>query len=702
MTQAIKEKHRSSQFCITEVNRFLAAARPSGRGYVLTLREGIPRQQAFDTTSEAINVITKAIEHNDDVFVSLAQFSSDSSSRKKEFAERMASVWLDLDCGEGKPFKDQTDALSHLKHFTLIQGIPKPSLVINSGGGIHAYWCFTEPVLREEWQLCTDAFKDFCLSAGLKIDRAVTADAARVMRIPGSQNWKQRANPRPVSILHPLPDYDVPRIEFGDFSGALNRASASHSATCPTPTILKPITYPCLAGVSPLTLKLAGNAEDKDNIQKVVSALEQIDPDIAYPEWFQALCAIKSTGWDCAEDLARTWSAKGEKFNDTNFDKQWQATKADGGFSIRSLFYLAQKAERKSNTSNLPLLPVLGKSRYKLLSPADIKALLPLSWIVKHALPSTGLAAIFGPSGTGKSFLALDLAACISLGQDWFGIKTHPTPVVYIMLEGEGGISNRVAALEKARGKLSTDQFHVIAQPFQLTATNDVAELTEAIPKNSVVFIDTLNRAAPTADENSSKDMGQILQGAKELQACTGGLVVLIHHTGKDTTKGMRGHSSLIAALDAAIEVERTTAGRIWTIAKSKEGIDGRQVPFKLEYHALGKDADGEEFGSCSIARDMTTLLPKPEPKGSQQKQALKVLKNALSVHSQTNGGSCAPTGIASVKLEDAVLAIAATLTATPPNKRTNEARRLIKALIAGQHVKSTLDANHDAWCWIA
>ena len=148
----------------------------------------------------------------------------------------------------------------------------------------------------------------------------------------------------------------------------------------------KPITYPCLAGVSPLTLKLAGNAEDKDNIQKVVSALEQIDPDIAYPEWFQALCAIKSTGWDCAEDLARTWSAKGEKFNDTNFDKQWQATKADGGFSIRSLFYLAQEAERKSNTSNLPLLPVLGKSRYKLLSPADIKALLPLSWIVKHAL----------------------------------------------------------------------------------------------------------------------------------------------------------------------------------------------------------------------------------------------------------------------------------------------------------------------------
>jgi hypothetical protein len=72
-----------------------------------------------------------------------------------------------------------------------------------------------------------------------------------------------------------------------------------------------------------------------------------------------------------------------------------------------------------------------------------------------------------------------------------------------------------------------------------------------------VLCLDTLNRAAPTADENSSRDMGEILEAAKRLQAATGGLVVLVHHTGKDSSRGLRGHSSLFAAMDAAVEVSR-------------------------------------------------------------------------------------------------------------------------------------------------
>ncbi len=66
--------------------------------------------------------------------------------------------------------------------------------------------------------------------------------------------------------------------------------------------------------------------------------------------------------------------------------------------------------------------------------------------------------------------------------------------------------------------------------------------MSAVVPAGAVVFIDTRNRAAPTADENSSKDMGGILEAAKRLQTLTGGLVVLIHPTGKDTTKGQRAH----------------------------------------------------------------------------------------------------------------------------------------------------------------
>ncbi len=124
------------------------------------------------------------------------------------------------------------------------------------------------------------------------------------------------------------------------------------------------------------------------------------------------------------------------------------------------------------------------------------------------------------------------------------------------------------------------------------------------VPAGAVVFIDTLNRAAPTAEENSSKDMGEILEGAKRLQSLIGGLVVLVHHTGKDTTKGLLGHSSLFAAMDAAVEVSRDGDNREWKVAKAKDGEDGDARPFRLQVETLGADAYGDPVTSCTVQAD--------------------------------------------------------------------------------------------------
>jgi len=98
----------------------------------------------------------------------------------------------------------------------------------------------------------------------------------------------------------------------------------------------------------------------------------------------------------------------------------------------------------------------------------------------------------------------------------------------------------------------------------------------------------------------------------KGLQSAVGGLVMLVHHTGKDATKGMRGHSSLIAALDAAIEVSRNGDQRSWQVAKSKDGEDGAAHPFKLEVMELGIDADGDPVTSCVIKADSSSPIKKP------------------------------------------------------------------------------------------
>lgn len=147
-------------------------------------------------------------------------------------------------------------------------------------------------------------------------------------------------------------------------------------------------------------------------------------------------------------------------------------------------------------------------------------------------------------------------------------------------------------------------ELRFLLEPFRLTEPQDVTDLAAICPRGVVIFIDTLNRAAPGADENSSRDMGSIIEGAKNLQGLTGGLVVLIAHTGKDATKGLRGHSSLFAALDAAILVERSGDNRTWKVEKAKDGEDGATHGFRLEGVIVGTDEFGEEVTSAVVVSD--------------------------------------------------------------------------------------------------
>jgi energy-coupling factor transporter ATP-binding protein EcfA2 len=242
-------------------------------------------------------------------------------------------------------------------------------------------------------------------------------------------------------------------------------------------------------------------------------------------------------------------------------------------------------------------------TRYKMRSAIELLRSDPIKWRVKGVIPEQGIAAIYGPSGSGKSFLVLDLAISIAKNAEWFGYRVKSCPVTYVCLEGEAGLSVRLAAY---RTKASIPkQIEFIDQPVNLLDSKDLRDLVMAIKVNQmgggIVIIDTLNRAGPGADENSSVDMGKLIQSAKLIQQALGGLVLLVHHSGKDTSKGMRGHSSLIAALDAAIEVKRSDDDREWSVAKAKDGADGKGHPFMLEIVNMGEDEDGDPVTSCVI-----------------------------------------------------------------------------------------------------
>lgn len=288
---------------------------------------------------------------------------------------------------------------------------------------------------------------------------------------------------------------------------------------------------------------------------------------------------------------------------------QWKLITPEGQAMIKAMVaeqYNGIARGYGGKVIDVPHSPISPKheTRYKLRSAASLLSSDPIKWRIKGVIPESGIGAIYGQSGSAKTFIALDMAMNIASGSNWFGYRVKSCPVVYVCLEGEAGLSVRIKAWQQNGGTIPSG-IMFIDQPLNLLNIKDVRDLVTAIKthdaSDGIVIIDTLNRAAPGMDENSSVDMGNAINAAKLIQQGVGGLVLLVHHSGKDSSKGMRGHSSLHAALDAAIEVKRSGDDREWSVAKAKDGEDGKSHLFRLQVVDMGIDDDGDPITSCVI-----------------------------------------------------------------------------------------------------
>jgi len=472
-----------------------------------------------------------------------------------------------------------------------------------------------------------------------------------------------------------------------------------------------------------LTRSLMGlPAETPEEISKLTLALEHLSPNAQRGNgrlfdssgqplddyWLGVVWAIRGLGWKCGQQIARDWSQgiTRKPYSEDGFMEGWDSycSSHPNPVTVNSLYKRAI-LEGWPHGAPQQTMVVEGDStqtrRYRLLGTAEISTLSPITWRLKGIFPQVGLAAIFGPSGSGKSFLSFDLGACIAKGDEWFGIKTSQCDVTYIQLEGEAGLKNRVTAWEQEHKQPLPANFRFIIQPFQLISGLDLTGVLEVLPRDGVIFIDTLNRAAPTADENSSKDMGLILESAKHLSRETSSLVIVVHHTGKEVVRGMRGHSSLFAALDGAIEVTRDAAGkRSWSVAKSKDGGDDKTVRFSLKTHTLGQDADGDDITSCTVEPDTSSIFFTKQPSGKKQQATLATLKRELK-NSLTTGKCHSGTITPCLRVDDAITSVANTLTTDAPNKRRNRSKTLIDGLVAGGFLETALDPQGEGWLWL-
>jgi len=182
---------------------FLRAILPDEGVYVAVAIDGKRVSQTFhDTVTELDERLQSLIEEGQNTFYALASFNT-ASTRTTDNMRLIKSLFVDLDCGddtEGKKYATQADAIAALREFVKDMRLPTP-WVINSGRGTHAYWPFTEAVNRLQWKPVAEKLKQLCAIKGFRADPAVTSDAVRVLRVPGSHNVKDKDNPLPVEIM---------------------------------------------------------------------------------------------------------------------------------------------------------------------------------------------------------------------------------------------------------------------------------------------------------------------------------------------------------------------------------------------------------------------------------------------------------------------------------------------------------------------
>jgi hypothetical protein len=224
----------------------------------------------------------------------------------------------------------------------------------------------------------------------------------------------------------------------------------------------------------------------------------------------------------------------------------------------------------------------------------------PVEWLIESIIPKRAFVALYAPPASFKSFIALDIAEAVATGREWMGYRVPKKgAVLYIAGEGHGGMGARVKACKIQNNSPDGANLYVIRAQINIRSSQEdfdalVAAINELIAEIDepleLIILDTLMRMSGGGfNENSSEDMGGFITQAGKIQAIYLCAMLLIHHSGKDITKGLRGHSSLLGAVDTELEIQRqdsvinsadtsVVGNAILTVTKQKDGADSITV----------------------------------------------------------------------------------------------------------------------------
>ncbi len=274
------------------------------------------RNIPVSAVSEAGRLTFELSANGQDAYFACAGYKN-ASNRTAENAVGAWAFWLDIDCGEdkaakGKGYRTVGEALKAVQKFCDVAGLPFPTHVVCSGGGLHVYWALDNCLEKVVWQEYAKKLKVIADEHGFLADPARTADIASVLRIPGTLNYKYDP-PRPVHLVYAADTY----IETAAMLAAIDAIHVQSSKPCPRQALASDRYEP-------------EETSNPKSVAMLAALLECLDPDLGYDDWLRVGIVLHHETHDSDEGLTLfdNWSSRGGKykgFGETS--KKWGSFK---------------------------------------------------------------------------------------------------------------------------------------------------------------------------------------------------------------------------------------------------------------------------------------------------------------------------------------------------------------------------------------
>lgn len=281
-----------------------------GAGYIAILSPTKEWKQWWCPENDIIKAYAEDHYLTHNIYASLATFPDQFNTREAKFAEKICAMWADIDRHENSIHKTDQEIEDAIEQFLNKTGLPRPTIWHYTGYGVQIYWPLDEALELKEWQPMADQLQNLLDALNVGAD-PITSDAARVLRLPGTLNFRDPANP----VETRLEIISRELVSVGELASKLSEATKSFPPQTKR------------ANQTPLVSEIPQTPE---NVALIKAMLTLIDPDPAdggggnRHRWMRIVWSIAATGWgEPAYDIARQWSESGDLFDEADFNGVW-------------------------------------------------------------------------------------------------------------------------------------------------------------------------------------------------------------------------------------------------------------------------------------------------------------------------------------------------------------------------------------------